>query len=65
MTKLSYTIEDAILTLNLSRATLYREISQGRLRTFSVGRRRFVSLQAIEDYIAEREKESNPSPEAA
>lgn len=64
MTKLSYSIEDATELLNISRVMIYREINAGRIKTFNVGRRRFISHRAMEEYIADREKESNPDPEA-
>ena len=35
--------------------------ASGELRTFLVGRRRYVSQQALLDYIAAREAATNPS----
>lgn len=57
-TPAAYTIDDATQVLGLSRPTLYREISAGRLRTYHVGRRRYVSADAVREYIAAREAES-------
>ncbi len=46
-------------TLPLSPSQAYEELKAGRLRTFMVGRRRYVSLEAIRDYITAREAESS------
>ncbi|MFP5504873.1 MAG: helix-turn-helix domain-containing protein [Gammaproteobacteria bacterium] len=58
-TPAAYTIDDATQVLGLSRPTLYREIAAGRLRTYHVGRRRYVSADAVREYIAAREAESH------
>lgn len=54
----AYTIDDATHVLGLSRPTIYREIAAGRLRTYHVGRRRYVSAEAVNEYIAAREAEA-------
>jgi excisionase family DNA binding protein len=36
----------------LSRTTLYAEMASGRLRSVTIGRRRFVPRDAIDDFIA-------------
>lgn len=54
----AYTIDDATHVLGISRPTLYREIRDNRLRTYHVGRRRYVSADAIREYIAAREAEA-------
>jgi len=41
----------------LGRNSIYEEINAGRLLSFRVGRRRFVSEQAILNWIADREAE--------
>ena len=45
-------IKDACLLLGLSRTTLYGEMAAGRLRSVTVGRRRFIPRDAIEAFIA-------------
>ena len=40
-----------------SRQTTYNEINEGRLRSYKVGRRRFVSEEACVEYIHAREAE--------
>jgi excisionase family DNA binding protein len=47
-------VSQAAAALSLSRASLYKELSTGRLRTVHVGRRRLVPESALADYIAER-----------
>lgn len=42
----------------IAQPTIYRLIASGKLRTFRVGRRRFVSDDAIRDYIAAAEREA-------
>lgn len=55
--RLAYNIPDACKVLSTSRQTLYNLIDQGRLRSFTEGRRRYVSRQAIDDYIMVREQQ--------
>jgi len=45
------TIDEAIHATRTSRATLYREINSGRLKTVTVGRRRYVTPSAIQAWI--------------
>lgn len=55
--RLTYTIADACEVLCTSRQTLYNLINEGRLRSFKEGKRRYVSRQAIDDYIAAQERQ--------
>ncbi len=58
----AYTVHEARQRLGgISQATFYVLKNSGALRTFSVGRKRLVSRQAIEDFIRAREKDN---PEA-
>lgn len=45
------TIEDTLERLRICRATAYRLINSGQLRTVTIGRRRLVPEQAIVDFI--------------
>ena len=47
-------VEDAARWLSLGRTVTYRLIGEGRLRSFTVGRRRLVPLAACEEYVADR-----------
>jgi excisionase family DNA binding protein len=48
-------VSDAAAALSLSRASLYKELTAGRLRTVHVGRRRLVPESALAAYIADRQ----------
>jgi excisionase family DNA binding protein len=48
-------IEEAHTVMRVSRQTFYDEVNAGRLRTFMVGRRRLVSVEAIRDWIRDCE----------
>ncbi len=58
VTRISHTISQVMDELNLSRATVYVEINNNRLRTYKIGRRRMVSHDALLEYIRAREAES-------
>lgn len=47
------TIDEAISSTRTSRATLYREINAGRLKTITIGRRRYVTPEAIRTWISQ------------
>ena len=54
---ITYSIKQTMEALNLSRATIYVEINEGRLRTYKVGRRRMVSHDALASWVKARESE--------
>lgn len=56
--EITYSIEEACRLLKLSKPTLYDEINRGRLRTYTVGRRRLVSATAARAWIEAREQEA-------
>lgn len=58
--KLTYSIPEVCIELNLCRQSVYHEINAGRLSTYRVGTRRFVSRRALEAYVADREAEAAP-----
>ncbi len=49
--KLTYSIEDARKALGISRALIYDLINKDKLRTFTIGRRRFVSEAALRECV--------------
>lgn len=58
-TKIGYSIAEICTILGVCRDTVYNEINAGRLKTFKVGpRRRFVSQDALQDYVKQREAET-------
>jgi len=48
-------VTEAAELLGISRATMYREIEAGRIKTVRIGRARRVPLRALEAYVAELE----------
>lgn len=45
-------IKQATHELGISRTSIYELIASGKLKTVKIGRRRFVTLEAIEEFIA-------------
>lgn len=62
--KFAYSVDEAISSLGISRAKLYEEIKQGRIRPFKVGTRTLFSPAALGEYVAAREAEAR-GPQAA
>ena len=54
--KSAYSIAEFERTIGISHATVYELIKAGEIRTFNIGRRRFVSAAAVQEFIAAREK---------
>ena len=53
------TIKETSEILRQSHQTIYNEINAGRLETFKVGKRRYVSEKALRKYIKDREAEAS------
>ncbi len=58
MRKHAHTLEQAAEALGISRRTIYIEIGAGRLQSFTIGRRRLISDEALHRYVEARERES-------
>ena len=43
--------------LGISHAKIYEEINSGRLKSYRVGTRRFISDRALQNYVQDREAE--------
>jgi excisionase family DNA binding protein len=54
-----YTVEEAARRLRVCRATLYKLIASGELKSFKVRRKRFVSEIACRDMVARAEKKAS------
>lgn len=54
----TYTIPQFAGLYGISRSQVFEEISSGRLRTYKVGRRRFISAAAAAQWLADREAEA-------
>ena len=58
MTKYVYTVDEAREQLGgMSRAVFYEELKKDRLRSYTVGRRRYISDDALNAYVRARESE--------
>lgn len=53
-----YSIPEAMALLGLSRTVIYEQIRASRLRTVSLGRRRYVVAHALDDYVQLLEQEA-------
>ncbi len=59
LTKMGYSIAEVCAIFGVCRDTIYNEINAGRLKTFKIGpRRRFVSQDALQDFVRQREAET-------
>ncbi|RNL83172.1 helix-turn-helix domain-containing protein [Halostreptopolyspora alba] len=56
--KALYKVPEAAAVLSLSRAELYEQMTAGRLRYVKVGRARRIPAQAISEFVALLERET-------
>ena len=56
-TKPRYSINDLLALFSVGRARLYEDIRAGKLKTYTVGRRRFASPEAVDCYNETCEQE--------
>ena len=54
--KRNHTPVEAAAAAGISVSTLYREIGRGAIRTYQIGRRRFVAEADLSDYLASLSK---------
>jgi hypothetical protein len=50
-TKPRYAIKECLVLLDISRSRLYEEIKLGKLKTYSVRKRRYASPEALDAYV--------------
>lgn len=63
MTQQAFTIPEFISHLKVGRTRTYEEIGSGRLLTYKVGRRRYISAHAAAEWQRKLEAETNqPTP---
>lgn len=60
-----YRIPDAMVRLSMSRSVIYEQIRAGRLRTVTVGRRRYVTQTGLAEYVALLEQEARADAHTA
>ena len=56
----AFTIPEFIGHFKVGRTSAYEEIGSGRLQTYKVGRRRYISAHAAADWQRKLEAETNP-----
>jgi hypothetical protein len=56
--QLLYKVADAVRVLRMSRAFIYRQIREGRLRTVKEGDATFITAGALAEYVALLEREA-------
>ena len=54
----AYSVESFAKAHTLGRTQVYEEINDGRLRTFLVGKRRLISVEAATEWRRQREEET-------
>lgn len=59
MTQQAFTIPEFIGNFKVGRTSTYEEIGSGRLSTYKVGRRRYISAHAAADWQRKLEAEAN------
>jgi hypothetical protein len=57
-TRPRYSINDLLTLLNIGRATLYADIGAGKLETYKIGKRRFATPKALDNYVETGEREA-------
>jgi excisionase family DNA binding protein len=55
-TELVHTVEAAIQRMHSSRRTIYALIATGELRSYQIGKRRYITEAAIRDLVTARER---------
>ena len=62
MTEQAFTIEQFISIFKVGRTRAYEEIASGRLATYKVGRRRYISAHAAAEWQRKLEAETAKQP---
>ena len=64
MTDQSYTVDEFVSTFKVGRTTTFAEIGSGRLATYKVGRRRYISARAACEWQQRLETETIHKPKS-
>ncbi len=65
MDQQTFTVNQFIDSFKVGRTTTYQEIDSGRLKTYKVGRRRYISAHAAAEWQRRLETETDDSNKAA
>lgn len=55
---LAHSVESGIKRIHTSRGSFYKLVAAGEIKTFRIGKRRYVSEAALQDFIRRREAEN-------
>ena len=61
----AFTVEQFMAAFKVGRTSAYEEISAGRLKTYKVGRRRYISTRAAAEWQSRLEVEAAAAPAEA
>ncbi len=59
-TRLAYSVDEAAQITGLSRDLLYDQMRTGRLNYLKVGRRRIITRQHLDEFLANRDGDRGP-----
>ncbi len=51
MTKIAHSIDEVKAAVGLGKTAIYREIKEGRLKSFTVGSRRLIADEDLQNWI--------------
>jgi excisionase family DNA binding protein len=55
---LAYSIDEAAARLRIGRTKLYAEIAAGELASFHIGDRRLITPEALQQYLARKQRQA-------
>lgn len=55
--QICFSLKEAANKLHISRTSLHRLIKDAEIRSFAIGGRRMISIQALSEYITRKESE--------
>ena len=57
-TKPRYTVADCLVLLSMSRGRFYEDVNNGKLKTYKIGKRRYIDPKDIDEYVERCRKDS-------
>jgi excisionase family DNA binding protein len=58
MNQLAYTVDQACEALAMNRSRIYKGIADGTIKSFKAGRRRMISAEALQAFVAKLERDA-------
>jgi len=59
---LSVSVEGAFKLTGFSKPMIYRLLNDGKLRSFKIGKRRFIDARSLREYVAEQQAAADAAP---